>query len=242
MNIVGTRLRTARARRGLSQLQLANRIGTTRYLISLVENGKCGLTMPRLSAVAQTLGVSIDYLFGLADTPTPTHQLDRDLTASAARVRDLEDQQARAGATDDGDDVGVSELASAAGGGAVVDDERITGRVKFRRTWLDRHGLVARECRVIQVLGESMEPTLVDGCSILVNLASRRRRAGRIYVVRTEDGLIVKRAGKARAGGWQLVSDHPNKQTWPTRPWPPDAPVIGEVRWTARTFVEGVTR
>ena len=32
----------------------------------------------------------------------------------------------------------------------------------------------------IRVSGESMEPTLVDGCSILVNLASRRRRVGHL--------------------------------------------------------------
>ena len=57
-----------------------------------------------------------------------------------------------------------------------------------------------------------MEPTLVDGCSILVNQAGRRRRVGRIFVVRTDDGLVVKRAGKDRAGAWQLVSDSPNKQ------------------------------
>ena len=56
--------------------------------------------------------------------------------------------------------------------------------MKFRREWLARHRLPADECRVIQVLGESMEPTLVDGCSILVNQASRRRRVGRIFVVR----------------------------------------------------------
>ena len=125
---------------------------------------------------------------------------------------------------------------AAGGGGAVVDHERITGRVKFRRQWLARHGLPAGECRVIQVLGESMEPTLVDGCSILVNQASRRRRVGRIFVVRTDDGLVVKRAGKDRAGAWQLLSDNSNKQAWPTVPWPDDAPVIGEVKWTARTF------
>ena len=82
-----------------------------------------------------------------------------------------------------------------------------------------------------------MEPTLVDGCSILVNHASRRRRIGRIFVVRTNDGLVVKRAGKDRAGAWQLVSDNPNKQAWPTVGWPADAPVIGEVKWVARTFV-----
>ena len=235
MDIVAKRLRKVRTDRGLSQLQLATRLGNTRHLISQVEHGRCGLTMPKLSATAQTLGVSVDYLFGLTDEQTPAHQLARDLTAATARVRDLEDQHAHAGITDDGDFVGVSEFATAAGSGAAVDDERIVGRLKFRRDWLDRHGLDARQCRVIQVMGESMEPTLVDGCSILVNFARQRRRAGRIYVVRTEDGLIVKRAGKDRTGAWQLVSDNPNKQTWPTLPWPDNAPMVGEVKWSART-------
>ncbi|MCE2543540.1 MAG: S24 family peptidase [Acidobacteria bacterium] len=63
------------------------------------------------------------------------------------------------------------------------------------------------------------------------------RRIGRIYVVRTEDGLIIKRAGKDAGGSWQLVSDNPDKHTWPTRPWPPDAPMNGEVKWTGRTFL-----
>ena len=242
MTMLAKRLRQVRTERGLSQAQLANRTGNSRHLISQVEQGRCGLTNPRLSIAAQTLGVSIDYLFGLADEPMPAHQLARELTAATTRVRDLEDQQAQAGITDDGDFIGVSEFASAAGSGAVVDDERITGGLKFRRDWLDRHGLDPRQCRVIQVMGESMEPTLIDGSSILVNLASRRRRSGRIYVVRTEDGLIVKRAGKDRTGGWQLVSDNPNKQTWPTRPWPPDAPMIGEVKWAARTFASGEAR
>ena len=201
-----------------------------------VEHGRCGLTNPRLSIAAQTLGVSVDYLLGLADEPTPSHDLARALTATTARVHDLEDQQAHAGITYEGDLVGVSEFATAAGGGTIVEDERIIGRVKFRKDWLARHGLDARQCRVIQVMGESMEPTLVDGCSILVNLARSLRRVGRIYLLRTEDGLIVKRAGKDRRGGWQLVSDNPNKKTWPTRSWPQEAPMLGEVKWAARTF------
>ena len=44
-----------------------------------------------------------------------------------------------------------------------------------------------------------------NGCSILVNLASRRQRVGRLFVVRTDDGLIVKRssapAGTTQAPG-----------------------------------------
>ena len=44
------------------------------------------------------------------------------------------------------------------------------------------------------------------------------------------------RAGTDRAGAWQLVSDNPHKQAWPTRPWPADAEIVGEVKWAARTF------
>ncbi len=68
-----------------------------------------------------------------------------------------------------------------------------------------------------------MEPTLVDGCSILVKLAARRRRTGRVFVIRTGDGLVVKRAGRDPSGAWRIVSDNPNKDVWPTQPWPPDA-------------------
>ena len=223
--------------RGFSQIQLAAGTKATPPLISMVEHGRSNLSVANLSAAAKALGVSVDFLCGLTTDPTPARQLAQELADKATRVRDLEEQRAYVGTADDGDYVGVCEL-----DGAVVEHERITGRIKFRRDWFARHGLAAGECRVIQVLGESMEPTLVDGCSILVNQASRRRRVGRIFVVRTEDGLVVKRAGKNRAGAWQLVSDNPNKQVWPTLVWPADAPAIGEVKWAARTFVGGITR
>ena len=219
-------------------MQLAAGTGNTRPLISMVESGRANLSVANLTAAARVLSGSVDFLCGLTTDTTPSRELATELADSTTRIRDLEAQQAYAARADDGGDyVGVSELAAAAGGGTVVDDERVTGRVKFRREWLARHGLAAGDCRVIQVLGESMEPTLVDGCSILVNQASRRRRVGRIFVVRTDDGLVVKRAGKDRADRWQLVSDSPNKQAWPTVPWPDDAPVTGEVKWAARTFV-----
>ena len=233
--ILGQRLREARALRAVTQEQLAARTINTREAISMVERGKSGWALDKIAAAARALDVSSDFLLGLTDEPTPAGQLARALAAATAAAG-LADPAARAAAFEEGDYVGVSELASAAGDGAVVEQERVTGRVKFRRAWLARHGLVARNCRVIQVSGESMEPTLVDGCSILVNLAARRRRVGRIYVVRTGDGLVVKRAGKDPAGVWQLISDNPNKHVWPTRRWPSDAETVGEVKWTARTF------
>ena len=130
--------------------------------------------------------------------------------------------------------VPVRELQSAAGGGVMDLDETVTGDVYFRAQWLKKHGLNPDRCSVIGVTGESMEPTLVDGCSILLDHDRRQLRAGGIFVVRTGDGLVVKRAGRGRDGGWQLCSDNPD---WTPVPWSDDADIVGQVMWTARTLI-----
>ena len=201
----------------------------TRQMISRIEHGQSATSVESLLAAARALDVSLDYLAGLTDTPEPA-------AALAAKVSELDDASAVTTDEADGHSVDVMELDTAAGAGAVVDFERVKDRIRFRQSWLRKHGLVAHQCKVIGVKGTSMEPTLVDGCSILIYLNRRRRTAGHLYVIRTDDGLIVKRAGKSRAGNWQLVSDNPDKKEWPTRPWPADAEVIGEVKWAARTF------
>ena len=236
MKTVGKRLRAARRARGLSQEDIASVTMNSRELISLVENGRSGLSPAKLFTAAEHLNVSMDYLFGLTDDPTPSQELTLGLKTSAARIRDLEQMQDQGEPRDDADYVAVSEVTTAAGTGATIDTERVSGRMKFPRTWLNRHGLSAPECRIIRVAGESMEPTLADGCAILVNQASRRRRDNRIFVIRIDDELIVKRAAKDPAAGWQLVSDNPNKTAWPTRPWPREAKVVGEVKWAGRSF------
>ena len=111
-----------------------------------------------------------------------------------------------------------------------IDGERVRGLVWFARAWLDRLNLDATRCAIIRVRGEAMEPTLPDRCSILFD---RNRREGRIYVVRTDAGLIVKRAAK-RGRKWDLASDNPAVEA---EPWPADAETVGEVVWVARTLV-----
>ena len=131
--------------------------------------------------------------------------------------------------------VRLMEVASAAGVGAEVYDETPVGLLWFRNDWLLSHSIDPEQSNIISVRGESMEPTLPDGCSILVDRSQgrRRRRVGRIFVLRTEDGLVVKRAGKDAEGNWQIESDN---EDWEPVPWSRDTEVIGEVRWLGRTF------
>lgn len=131
--------------------------------------------------------------------------------------------------------VDVVELACAAGGGAEVLSEDVIGRLWFRRDWLEAHGLDATQCAVLSVHGDSMQPTLAAGAKILINRAARQRRTNRIYVIRTNDGVIVKRIKKA-GPGWRLVSDNTDKTAWPDITLPARAEIIGRVVWTARTL------
>ena len=234
----GERLAASRQRAGLRQVELAVALGDrySQSMISMVETGQRELRADGVMLAARELDVSTDFLYGLTDHPAPAATLASELAQERAKVSELDDASAVATDEADGHSVDVMELDTAAGSGAVVDFERIKDRIRFRQSWLRKHGLVARQCKVIGVKGTSMEPTLVDGCSILIDLNRRRRIVGRIFVIRTDDGLIVKRTGKNRAGNWQLVSDNPDKKEWPTLRWPIDAEVIGEVKWAARTF------
>lgn len=125
------------------------------------------------------------------------------------------------------------EYEAAAGGGRInLDAAPQSGSVWFRRDWLDNHGIDPTKCAVIRVAGESMEPTLIAGCSILIDRARIRRKIGYIYVILTDDGLVVKRLGK-KDNMWQLLSDNP---AWEQIAFPAGSKIIGRVMWTARSL------
>ena len=153
-----------------------------------------------------------------------TEALRADLADASALARPANDDTAPPEARP----AAVYQVAAAMGGGVFIEDAPPAGPAWFRRDWLDKRGIDPTRCVVIEVAGDSMGPTLPDGCSILLDKTRVRRRAERIYAVTTSDGLVVKRADKDDAGDWVLRSDYP---AWEDAPWPDDAEMIGEVRW-----------
>ena len=239
---IGTRLRAARQMRNISQTKLAELIGRSTGQISMVEHDRAGTSIHTALAAAEALGVSMDYLVGLVDDPTPTRKLLSDARAKTALLLDLgiteqsdDDEQLE---FDSDDFIGVNEIVATAGTGSGRDliNERIIGRIKFRRPWMESHGLEPELCRVITVLGESMEPTLPDGASILFDTGQQEPRDRRIFVMRMDDDIVAKRLIRHADAGWLLKSDNPDKQAWPTVPWPDEARIVGEVRWLGRAL------
>lgn len=68
VNIIGSRIREARIKAGLSQMQLSEKLEllavyTCRGSISRIENGQRAITDIEIDAISKVLNVSLDYLF-----------------------------------------------------------------------------------------------------------------------------------------------------------------------------------
>ena len=99
---------------------------------------------------------------------------------------------------------------AAAGAGAAVEDETPLGYLAFRKEFVRGHGLQANQLSAIEVVGESMQPTFMDGDTILVNQAVRDIKLGKIVVARTDVGdVVVKRIARPLPGVTVLASDNP---------------------------------
>ena len=67
--ILGRRVEILRKGVGLSQQDLASRVGVGKSAISMVESGQRGLSVDSLYVLADVFGVSLDYLVGRDDVP-----------------------------------------------------------------------------------------------------------------------------------------------------------------------------
>jgi transcriptional regulator with XRE-family HTH domain len=65
----GERLAVARQQAGLTQQQLADKLGTTQRVLTHWEREGIALRADQIAALADALGVTADYLVGRDDTP-----------------------------------------------------------------------------------------------------------------------------------------------------------------------------
>ena len=207
----------------MRQVELAAALGK-RYdqsVIAHVERGDIALSYDGLVNAARTLGVSIDYLAGLTDDPTPA--AERDPKALPFPGPDDEYESVRR--------YNAEDLRLAAGVRAFIDREPQASEIRFRKDWLQTHALAAKNLMLLNVIGDSMFPTIEDGDSVLIDESRRTPRSGRVYGLRTLDGPLVKRLRK-RQGRWWADSDNGE---YKPRLMREDDQTLGQVVWWAHT-------
>ena len=124
--------------------------------------------------------------------------------------------------------------AMAGAGESLVTSGKVSGYYAFRRDFLEREGIHADHCVLMQVIGDSMEPLIKEGDTILVDEHCKDPKDGKIYVVGLGDALMVKRLAKL-PNGWKLCSDNKERGDTPVQGDELDTlRFYGRVRWFGR--------
>lgn len=112
---------------------------------------------------------------------------------------------------EDGDEmVPVYDVKIGAGASGVIPEYVETKRrLPFRKEYLRRRKAKVEDCKVFQVLGDSMAKLLNEGDLVLVNTADHKIVEGGIYAILVGDDFQVKYLRKNIAGEVVIESENP---------------------------------
>ena len=123
----------------------------------------------------------------------------------------------------------------AAGPGTFVNGESPTRSLAFRRKWLRYRGFSEQNLLLVFAKGDSMEPTIANNETLLIDTSQKRLSDGHIYVLRNGEELLVKRIQMLWNNGILLISDNKDYQAQEIRYNELDSlNVIGKVVWVGK--------
>lgn len=216
-DLIAQRLRLQMVQKGISSADLAARADVKTSFLYDIMNGKS--TNPstiKLARVADALGVSLTYLAGHIDSPSP-ERLFKEMGGDYVIIPRLM--------------IDVST-----GGSTVISQEHKQERYQFRRTWIEEQlGISPSEVRMLYVRGDSMEPTLCHNDIVLVDMTKKLPSPPGVFILYDGFGLMAKRlefAGNDSDPLLRIISDNPQYSTY-ERPVS-ETFVIGRVVWFSR--------
>ena len=81
----------------------------------------------------------------------------------------------------------------------------------YRSEWFRKRGYSPDELIAINIKGDSMEPSLSSGDTVVINTADKTRKHGELYAVNYDGEAVVKRLIRD-IGRWFLASDNPDQR------------------------------
>lgn len=206
---LGDRLRAARQHLSLTQREMAEKLGEKYGTYQAWEQNRTE-TPGHVFITLTELGFHADWLLrGDASDNAPTSPANLGL---AEEGREFETERVL---------IPLYESPRASlGGGAIIEAESSRQVVFDRRMLQDLGGVHStRELAMMAADGESMEPTIRSGETVLFDMsdAARRARDG-IFVIRLENAIMIKRLQPLPGRTLRVINDNDAFEPFEVRP------------------------
>lgn len=89
-----------------------------------------------------------------------------------------------------------------------IEEEKNARKALYRQDFFDAHNVKAEDCKRYKVSGDSMEPTLCDGDTVLVAGNTDRIIDGDVYVFSVRNEMMIKRLYRRANGTIVIHSDN----------------------------------
>jgi phage repressor protein C with HTH and peptisase S24 domain len=193
-----------------SVADLARAVGVSDNAIYKWVSGRGQPSMMSLVNLSKAAGVSVEWLATGRGAPTKS------------RSDQVADPPVAAGLSRNS-----SPTASDRGS---AQNQQVVDYLSFRPDWLQRAlKLDLRNMALVEVVGDSMSPTVDGGDVVLVDLRETRFRHDGIYVLHTEVDLAVKRLQRQPDGTLMMRNDNPAYESYAVKP--EEVNVMGRALW-----------
>lgn len=188
MNGLNERLKKARLEKGISQKELATRIGRAQSAIAALESGR-NKESTNIATIAQVLGVDPVWLETGNGQIKNVYKSDEMIYENQARNGYIQFKQ-----------IDLS-----------ADSENEIRLVEISEEWVRKNiGDDFKNTFIITAPDDSMYPTFSNGDLLFVNIAIKCHRGDGVYLIATPKSLLVKRIQATICGDLKIISDNKN--------------------------------
>ncbi len=210
--LLGKRIKQLRVQKGLSASELAKRIGLSRPALSLVETGKRGISIEIAKKLSEFFNVSVDYLLGNTDDPTPPKRIE-----IKDKINIQEDMVAFVGR--------VPILGRVAAGKPVPAIQEALGWMDvpepYRKLGIDF---------ALVINGDSMSPRLNRGDLALVHMQSTAENGEiAIVIINGNDGVCKQFFKKETSVVLHSINPEYDDIIIPAEEWDEECKIVGVV-------------
>jgi len=207
---IGERLKRLRKEAGLTQAQLAAKVGLAQSAIGNIEAGTRGYGASIL-LIAEALKTEPGFLQMMSRATRSPEPIPLDSNPEYPAIRKVK-----------------FKLSAGASGFGVDYEGEDHQPIVFGKYWYEVNKLRPEALFAVRVANGSMEPGLHNGDIVVVNTLSTQPKDGTVFAINYEGEMVIKRLIRDE-GEWWLHSDNPDQVRYKRKRMHGDCFLIGEV-------------